>query len=301
MEERGSDQLRGKPIAFLRSPLVHCGGFWWTTPGLQCGEKRGGRCKKKHPRTQPCLSPNSNSVDLMALDEARTRLGRLMRRQSQHRGVKFFGGLTFDEIAPGLNVSLEPWNASGRWRAAGCIRKVSGISHGHSPDSVQDASRRSANASFDVPKRSVPKFLRAHRTDEDLVQKSKVVHRIRAVSKDFCRAGPCAAASAPRASLIVGRLSRIIRWSEENWQGRHGVVYRGADTHSDRDIALKRLLPPARNRPRRRRRFVQEGGGSSLKTIHYIVTIHDINTTLTAHLPSRWRCGRKAAGATHHK
>ena len=55
-------------------------------------------------------------VDVLAVDEALTRLANLDSRQARILELHFFGGLTFDEIATELGVS--PRTVKGDWRMA---------------------------------------------------------------------------------------------------------------------------------------------------------------------------------------
>lgn len=57
-----------------------------------------------------------NVVDLVALDDALETLARLDRRQSQIVELRFFGGLTEDEIAQVVGVSTRTVNRE--WRLA---------------------------------------------------------------------------------------------------------------------------------------------------------------------------------------
>jgi len=81
-------------------------------------EKRGGRLQKV-TLDEPLVVTEQQSVDLMALDEALTRLGGLDARQSQIVELKFFGGLTVDEIANVLDVSARTvereWELARGW------------------------------------------------------------------------------------------------------------------------------------------------------------------------------------------
>jgi RNA polymerase sigma-70 factor, ECF subfamily len=56
------------------------------------------------------------SVDVLALDEAMDRLGRLDARQNQIVEMHFFGGLSFEEIGGVLNIS--PRTVKRDWRMA---------------------------------------------------------------------------------------------------------------------------------------------------------------------------------------
>ena len=64
------------------------------------------------------LSPSKN-VDLIALDEALSRLSRLSERQSRIVELRFFGGLSIDETSQVLSVSPatieRDWNIARAW------------------------------------------------------------------------------------------------------------------------------------------------------------------------------------------
>jgi RNA polymerase sigma factor (TIGR02999 family) len=64
------------------------------------------------------LSP-SKDVDLIALDEALSRLARLSERQSRIVELRFFGGLSIDETSEVLSVSPatveRDWNIARAW------------------------------------------------------------------------------------------------------------------------------------------------------------------------------------------
>jgi RNA polymerase sigma factor (TIGR02999 family) len=66
--------------------------------------------------------PQTQDVDLLRLHEALNDLARLDPRASQVVNLKFFGGLTMEEIAEVLNVSLptvnRDWRRAKRWLKA---------------------------------------------------------------------------------------------------------------------------------------------------------------------------------------
>ena len=57
-----------------------------------------------------CISPRTHSADLVALDEALTRLAQIDARQARVVELRFFGGLTTPEIARTLGVSTKTVN-----------------------------------------------------------------------------------------------------------------------------------------------------------------------------------------------
>lgn len=89
-------------------------------------QKRGG--EKTHVELDEALnfSPNK-SGDLIALDECLKQLAKLSERQSRVVELKFFGGLTEDEIAEVLKISLatvkRDWQAARAWLYRELTRK----------------------------------------------------------------------------------------------------------------------------------------------------------------------------------
>jgi len=77
--------------------------------------KRGGEWEKVE--FDEALAPAaSRSVDLVALDDALQELARLKPEHSQIVELRFFGGLTFEEVAEVLDIS--PRTAQREWRVA---------------------------------------------------------------------------------------------------------------------------------------------------------------------------------------
>ena len=64
---------------------------------------------------------------------------------------------------------------------------------------------------------------------------------------------------------------------EKIGEGGMGAVYRARDTHLERFVALKVLLPDAVANPDRRRRFVQEAKAASALNHPNIIHVYDID------------------------
>jgi RNA polymerase sigma factor (TIGR02999 family) len=77
--------------------------------------KRGGHRNRLTLRTALTPSPQPD-VDLIALDEALTRLAALSERMSRVVELRFFGGLTVEEVAHVLQVSKR--TVEGDWKTA---------------------------------------------------------------------------------------------------------------------------------------------------------------------------------------
>ena len=72
--------------------------------------RRRGGLQKKVSLDEMCISPRTHSADLVALDEALTRLAQTDARQAEIVELRFFGGLTTEETARTLGVSTKTVN-----------------------------------------------------------------------------------------------------------------------------------------------------------------------------------------------
>lgn len=79
-------------------------------------EKRGGTWEKIAFAEETLEPPADRAIDLVALDEALKVLHALDPRQSQIVELRFFGGLTNEEVGEVLNVS--PRTVKREWRMA---------------------------------------------------------------------------------------------------------------------------------------------------------------------------------------
>jgi RNA polymerase sigma factor (TIGR02999 family) len=81
-------------------------------------EKRGGE-RIQVSLAEDVRSVEPDGVDVVAIDEALQRLAALNQRQCQIVELRYFGGLTEDEIAETLNVSTRTvrrdWNVARAW------------------------------------------------------------------------------------------------------------------------------------------------------------------------------------------
>jgi RNA polymerase sigma factor (TIGR02999 family) len=77
--------------------------------------KRGGR-REKVTLTESGLLALDRPPDLLALDEALTRLGELDRQKAEIVELRFFGGCSIEETAASLRVS--PATVNRQWRRA---------------------------------------------------------------------------------------------------------------------------------------------------------------------------------------
>lgn len=78
-------------------------------------EKRGGNLEKLQLDEASALSPQKD-VDLVALDDALNDLAKFDPRQSQIVELRFFGGLTVEEVGEVLEIS--PRTVKREWRLA---------------------------------------------------------------------------------------------------------------------------------------------------------------------------------------
>ena len=78
--------------------------------------KRGGELQRVTMVTDLTPSLEPAEVDVLALDEALQRLAELDARQAQVVELRFFAGLTVEEVAQALDVSAR--TVAGDWRLA---------------------------------------------------------------------------------------------------------------------------------------------------------------------------------------
>ena len=72
--------------------------------------RRRGGSQQKVSLDEVSISPRTHSADLVALDEALTRLAEIDARQARVVELRFFGGLTEEETAKTLGVSTKTVN-----------------------------------------------------------------------------------------------------------------------------------------------------------------------------------------------
>ena len=82
-------------------------------------DKRGGVAENLPLDEGLQISANEKSVDLIALDEALSRLAKLDERQTKVVELKYFSGLSIDEIAEVLGIANSTvrldWNLAKAW------------------------------------------------------------------------------------------------------------------------------------------------------------------------------------------
>ena len=90
-------------------------------------DKRGGDVRKVPLDAATLIGP-AVDVDLLALDEALTRLAALDPQQSRIVELRFFGGLTIEETAEVMNISPatigREWRMARAWLSAELARPV---------------------------------------------------------------------------------------------------------------------------------------------------------------------------------
>jgi len=79
-------------------------------------DKRGGDAENLPLEAAQFATSDDGTVDLIALDEALTRLALLDERQSRIVELRFFSGLSVEETAEALGVS--PATVKNEWRTA---------------------------------------------------------------------------------------------------------------------------------------------------------------------------------------
>lgn len=79
-------------------------------------DKRGGNAENLPIEAAELAISKTKSVDLVALDEALTRLAQLDERQARIVELRFFSGMSVDETAEALNISAA--TVKNDWRSA---------------------------------------------------------------------------------------------------------------------------------------------------------------------------------------
>lgn len=79
-------------------------------------DKRGAGLRRVTLATDLTPASDSSEVDVLALDEALGRLAALDERQAQVVELRFFGGLTVEEVARALDISAR--TVASEWRLA---------------------------------------------------------------------------------------------------------------------------------------------------------------------------------------
>lgn len=79
-------------------------------------QKRGGEFKTQIALDENISFANQNELDVLEIDEALSKLEKLDERQAKIVEMKFFGGLTIEEIAEVLSIS--PATVKREWSSA---------------------------------------------------------------------------------------------------------------------------------------------------------------------------------------
>lgn len=81
--------------------------------------KRGGDAAKVSLEETVLISTEENGIDLIALDEALTRLAKIDPQQARVVELRYFGDLSLDETAEALHISratvAREWNTAKLW------------------------------------------------------------------------------------------------------------------------------------------------------------------------------------------
>src|SRR5260221_11271550 len=86
-------------------------------------QKRGGRTPKVNFDETAVLSPAPDR-SILALDEALTVFSRLAPRQAKVVGLRYFGGLTEEEVVAGFEISPRPGRREWGFPKACSFREV---------------------------------------------------------------------------------------------------------------------------------------------------------------------------------
>ena len=89
-------------------------------------KKRGGSAEKLDFDESLLIVVKKTDVDLLGLDEALTRLGKMDKQQEQIVELRYFGGLTIEETAEALGVSPATIKRDWKMTKAWLHRELSG-------------------------------------------------------------------------------------------------------------------------------------------------------------------------------
>ena len=82
-------------------------------------KKRGGSAERVELHDSILIATKSKDLDLLALDEALTRLAKMDEQQAQIVELRYFGGLTIEETANVMKISpatiKRDWNMTKAW------------------------------------------------------------------------------------------------------------------------------------------------------------------------------------------
>ena len=89
------------------------------------GRKRGGAWDKVE-FDEALVPAASRNLDVIALDDALQDLTKLNPQHCRIVELRFFGGLTTEEVARFSTSPRERWSANGEWRGPGCVVRFFG-------------------------------------------------------------------------------------------------------------------------------------------------------------------------------
>ena len=217
--------------------------------------------------------------DLIALDHALNCLAEIDPREAKVVELRFFGGLSEEEIAHVLGISdrtvRREWDHAKVW----LLRELKHGARAMSPNRFQEAKRIYNSALEREPNQREAYLAEVCGGNETLRREVESLLGCRSEAQEFFNA-PAVQAGEEVASPIdfTGRAVSHFEIVEKIGEGGMGVVYKARDTHLDRLVALKILPPEKVADPERKRRFVQEAKAASALSHPNIVTIHDIDT-----------------------
>jgi RNA polymerase sigma factor (TIGR02999 family) len=93
-------------------------------------EKRGGSAERVDFDESILIVDDKTGVDLLSLDEALTRLGKIDKQQEQIVELRYFSGLTIEETAEALDVSPATIKRDWRMTKAWLHRELTGTHAG---------------------------------------------------------------------------------------------------------------------------------------------------------------------------
>jgi RNA polymerase sigma factor (TIGR02999 family) len=89
-------------------------------------QKRGGSAENLELNDSILIATKSRDFDLLALDEALTRLAKMDRQQAKIVELRYFGGLTIEQTADVLGISPATIKRDWKLTKAWLYRELSG-------------------------------------------------------------------------------------------------------------------------------------------------------------------------------
>ena len=203
--------------------------------------------------------------DLVALDDALKTLEALDSRQSQVVELRFFGGLSLEEMAEALQVSVGTVQAGLEPGAGVALSRIERDESVMTPERHRQvgelyhaAHRDGAGGANDVPREDLCEG------DADLLREVQSLLAAHEQAGEFHGGAGVAAPTPPERAWLVGQRFAHYEVLAPLGVGGMGEVYRARDRQLGRDVAIKILPASLRDRSRAARPLRARGAAAGL-------------------------------------